>query len=488
MKKSKQIYVNAKQEEFLLARQPDKSLVGGRGIGKSTIMGLENYLRFKHLPGAKFFFAAPTYNSILTKTMPAVEKIWKKLGLKEHLSVDDPGHYVVGRRPLKQWDKPISPPKKYDNVISFYNGFAIEFLSMDRPDLSRGGSYDGGSADEAALMKENQVDTVLRPSIRDNISYFNHWLHGQFSVYTSMPWKQSGNWVLAYEKLMTQFPDDYYYMEATALDNIEVLGEKYIERLRRKLHYLEFQIEVMNMRIKKLPDGFYHAFDDEKHCYQPKYKYGLNERGITSDGTKDINTNEPLDISMDFGGWINLMTIFQKKGRVEQLVDSLFVKDGKSVLDLVDDFCVKHKAHKNKFLRVWGEPRGHDKHALGDNIYTTVSKRFYKNGWKCEVKARAGRTSNHEDRYNHINAILKEDDMRLPILRINEENCKPVIIALQNTQVKPDGKKDKSAEKDRSFPQEHAPHFTDTIDYYFTDKYRSGSFRRKSGAFKAIIR
>ena len=34
-----------------------------------------------------------------------------------------------------------------------------------------------------------------------------------------------------------------------------------------------------------------------------------------------------------------------------------------------------------------------------------------------------------------------------------------------------DGKKDKKNEKNSSFPQELAPHFSDTVDYYLYFKY-----------------
>ena len=128
----------------------------------------------------------------------------------------EPGHYVVGRRSTESWTKPYSRPRKYDNVVSWWNGYCTEFLSMDRLDLQRGGSYDGGSGDEIDLVKKEHINKILLPAIRGNRHRFSSHLHQQFSMYCSMPWERDGNWVLDYEQKMEQFPDEYFYLETTA--------------------------------------------------------------------------------------------------------------------------------------------------------------------------------------------------------------------------------------------------------------------------------
>jgi hypothetical protein len=70
-----------------------------------------------------------------------------------------------------------------------------------------------------------------------------------------------------------------------------------------------------------------------------------------------------------------------------------------------------------------------------------------------------------------MNEVFAETNPLLPILRFNDENCKDAIISMQVTGVRDDYKKDKSKESDRAFPQEHAPHFTDTCDYYIMQKH-----------------
>ncbi len=462
----KKIYFAPKQLKFLEAKQPTTKFLGGRGSGKSTCIAGKARMRFSYMPRAKTFFASTSYNQILTKTLPAVLSKFEDFGLKEDI------HFVIGRKPPKNWDRPYSPPRRYENVMSFFNGYAIEFLSMDRPDLARGGSYDGGDVDEDQNMAQKPITKVLLPSVRGNLHKFNHWMHQQVNFYGSMPWLTKANWVLKYEEKAKAFSDEYFFIEASAQDNIHILGSEWFKRMERELPYHEYLVEILNQRITKIPDGFYHKFDDRKHGYQPIYGYGFGERGIMTEGPKDVVANELLEASFDFSGWFNCATIFQEKDNVEQLKRQFFVKDDEKINELVDKICEHFKQHKFKFIRIWGEPRGHDKNPTGDTIYQQIVARFKKNGWDCEVAVPAGYVSNdHLKRHQMMNDILAEENPYLPKFQVNIDYAKDVIIAMQTTAITPDFKKDKRKEKDRKFPQEHAPHFTDAIDYYFTQKH-----------------
>jgi len=478
MKTSKRIYVNPVQARFLKAfknhshgKRRIKVLIAGRALGKSSVIALRTRENLAALPRAKFFFSSTTYAQILTKTLPAIKHIWKMYGLKEHTRTSN-GHYVIGKRPPEHWDTPYSPPEAYKNVITWFNGYTIEMLSMDRPDLARGGSYDGGDIDEAALVKKEHINTVILPSMRGNLHRYNSPLHYQLGLYSSMPWKTSGQYLLEYEDKAKADPDRYFYIEGTAMDNIQVLGQDFIDFLKQEMSPLEFAVEVMNQRITKVEDQFYTSFDEDVHPYSPKATYGEGPGGITFEGYKDHNPNQLIEVSMDFDGWFNGMICFQESKNEEKAFDSFFVINERKINELIDDFCQEYQ-HKQifKYVRVWGDPRGHDRRPDGPTLYEQIYARFNKNGWGCEIKAKSGRTTNHISRHYFMNELLSGENQRLPKFKINQERCKDVIIALQLTQIKPDFKKNKSKEKDKSFPQEHAPHFTDMLDYYLYEKH-----------------
>jgi len=466
MKRNKYTYYNSKQLEFLQAKQKTRILLWGRGTGKNTTLGGLSELRLIKLPRAKFFFSASTYNQILTKTLPPIELKWNEDGFKEDI------HYVVGRKPPRSWIKPFQAPRRYENIITFINGYTIEFLSMDRPDLARGGSYDGGDIDEAALVSQEHINKVILPSIRGNTHRFKHYLHQNLNLLSSIPWKPSGYYLFDYELKANEDPDNYFYSEANVYDNIHVLTVEGIARLKREMAYSEFRVECLNERITKVSDGFYFGFDEFKHLYKPKYHYGEGKRGITVEGMADYNSSREINMSLDFSGWINLCTLWQGFDHVEKMFDSLYVKEDNKVFELIAKFISKYKKHKKKVILLWGEPRGHDKNPIGDTLYNQIKDQLIKAGWKVVIKAKAKRTTNHVDRYHYMNEVLSERNPRLPKIRINEESCKAVAIAIQSTQVTKDLKKNKSAEKDRNYPQEHAPHFTDTMDYYIVEKYK----------------
>jgi len=79
-----------------------------------------------------------------------------------------------------------------------------------------------------------------------------------------------------------------------------------------------------------------------------------------------------------------------------------------------------------------------------------------------------GKEPPHHEKYLLWANILKENSKGLPKVRINGNNCKSFIIALNNTRViEKDNKftKDKSSEhKNSRVPQEEATHSTDAAD------------------------
>lgn len=469
MTRARHVYLNPKQKEFMKAPQPLKLFLGGRGSGKTHVMGVNQRAKAGAMPRSKGFIAAATYNQILTKTLPAMINSWSQFGLIEGI------HYVIGIRPPKGFDTPISPPKKFANVISWCNGRCIEMVSLDRPDLVRGGSFDDGDIDEAALLKNEHWTKILLPSVRGNRHKF-HGIpyHHQVNFYTSIPWKPSGYWILEFEDKVKAYPKQYHLTEATAYDNIHILGEEGIDRMRREMPHTEFQIEVMNERVVKVDDCFYESFDLEKHTYSPNYSYRENDQGlIVTDKSDDYDPKQIIEATWDFGGWFNCMGVWQAKGMTERWIDSFDDRGlDENLNSVVEKFCTKYAGHGNKLIQFWGEPRGHDREPLTPSIYEQLSAAFRRKGWAVVVMVEPGyATRQHVEHRSFVNSILREEDARLPKVRLNEEANRSPIIAIQSTETTAEGKKDKSKEKDRGYPQHHATHYTDGFDYYLMQKH-----------------
>lgn len=472
----KKVYVNPKQAAFLNATQKRRSFHAGRGGGKSSVLGFNEYLKFNYLPRSKGFLGALTYKQALTKTLPSAMESWAQIGLKEHTGdkPEEQGHYVVCKKPPTSWVKPYQPPRDYSNSITFINGRTKEILSADRPDLLRGGNYDDGDIDESALMKRDIVYKVLMPMIRGNIFRFDHPLHQTFCDYSSAAWLPSGQWIYETEQLAKEFPEEYLYIEGSAKDNIEVLGPGYIEKLRREMSDLEFQVEVENKRIKKLPNGFYPAFDENKHCVTDTYGYDHDDKtGLWLIKDSFYNPNLPLQPSFDFNAAFTSLSLWQENGDEFRQVDELWVKDStqSKVTELCEKLINSYSSHLCKVMFVHGDRNGNNRLVNSPNtFYEEVKIILEKAGWEVNLCVE-GLDPNHRLKHLVINEILSEKRANLPKIRINQDKCKYTIISIESAPILIDFQKNKNSEYE-NIPQERATHLSDTFDNIIYRKYK----------------
>jgi hypothetical protein len=464
----KYVYVNEKQKQFLQARQKTRLMLAGRGSGKTRGgIGYGSAQRVKAMPKGRFFLAGPTFTHILKNLINEVTNAWHSLGW---LRDED---FVMWKRPPKTWELPYSGAEKFEHTISFKNGSCIDILSMDRPDAIRGVSYDGGDWDEYALSNEENWTSVVAPTLRGNIDKFhNQYLHQNVNFFTSIPRTTKGYHVFGFEEKAKSMPDDYFFLEANAYDNIMFWGEKGIERLRNEMGHLRFEVEVMNRRITKAESAFYHKFEIETHTYKSQNDFEFDGNNYLIGKAKDVKSDELIELSFDFGGWFNCCTAYQEREGVEYCVKEFYQKGQNTLSDLIRDVVKHFASHKYKLMRVWGEPRGHNPKDNALTSYQTIKETFASCGWACEIEVPTGyKTEFHSERFDFINEILLENRSDLPKVRFNYENAANLILTLQTTEVNEKKEKDKSREKDRDYPQEKATHLTDSFDYYIMQKY-----------------
>jgi hypothetical protein len=474
-KPPRRVYVNDKQRQFLSATQKRRTFVGGRGSGKTSVAGHQTRMEMNYLPRAKVFLAGLTYTQLSSNTLPSMEDSWRAHGLREYNPKSGFGHYIIGKRPPDDWLKPYQPPRKYENVVSFINGYTIQMLSLDRAELARGGNYDCGHIDESALVKEEHVNKILRPMIRGNIYRFpDSPYHQTFCDYTSVPWLPSGQWVFNTEDLAKSDPKEYFFLESTAYDNVTVLGEKYLRNLRDGMSQLEWDIEVMNMRLTKLPNSFYPNLSEEKHGVWKTFTYEFDdETGKTIPTDSDRDSKRPLEASFDFNAAFTSLTLHQEHGNEFRTLDCLWVKQAATnVLEgLVTKFCDAYEhVQQCKHLVIWGDRNGNNKQVnSGKTFYETIAEKLAERGWTSEVMVH-GLDPDHRLKHIAINELLAETNPRLPVMRINRNKCKFLIISMQQSPINPDWTKNKNSER-QNIPQERATHLSDCFDNIVYRKY-----------------
>ncbi|MDJ1472843.1 hypothetical protein [Xanthocytophaga flava] len=523
--------LNKAQLRILSCGAKEAVFNGPRGVGKSTGIAWLVKEVVEKMPRSSWGICGNTYMGILTRTLPTTVAGLEKLGYIKDV------HFFVGRRAPEQlrWPMPLTQPLKFDHFIHFYNGTGFHLISQDKGGGSaRGLSLDGVITDEALMINKEQFDQDVVPTLRANLRRFGHipFHKGQFH-FTSMPYGNEGKWIMDfgnyYErqdnydfiylrneiiKLQLQFLDNpdrnfrirtweqlqklekecvfyrqkrgkdkgKFYMEASAFDNLKNLGLDYYTRERAKAaSEFTFQVEYLGKRTDKIEGGFYpylsdlHRYSTYDNDYLHSLEYDLEKIGlIDSRADSDCIATQELWLGADWGSKINCLSIGQTREYGFDFINAMFVKTPQILDDVAKNFCNYYKYHLKKVVNFVYDHTGNTQMA---NSKLTYAEQFTKileeHGWTV-YRLTEGAANFHNDKYMLLSRLLKENDPHLPKLRFNKNNCKYLLISMDNAPAR-DGKngieKVKTSEKSTTIPQETATHFSDSGDLIICHLY-----------------
>lgn len=518
MSEKKEVIHNPKQIDFLQKMCHVNVLRWGRATGKTEgpVADFSLY-NIQTMPKSVGFLAGVSYESILTKIIPGIKKGWANWGYNEN------EHYFIRKfAPAKwNWEKPFRSPEKSDYFIHWYNGSGILLLSLDRA-INNGTSTDWAIFDEARFFKKEKVDEITL-TIRDNITKFGSlWNHRSILYTTDMPRTSAASWLFdfdeqmnpklieviyktnllinslvikyqenernatlqeqihkqiqKYEKYLNELRRNATYVsDASTLENINILGLDVIKDFKKNLSDLAFQTSVLNKRIVAVENGFYSAFEPEKHgYYASNYSYidglDLDFSHIKKDSRwdSDVRRDNALIIAMDYNSAIYSMVVGQEIGKELKILNSLYVLNS-NIETLIETFCNYYNNQTRKevlFCYDASAVKGNKERETSPiSMADEVIKQFTKRKW-IVTKKYIGRIPAYRSRYV-LNNLLFNNDPRLSKFSYNRNNCEDLEIALQNVATK-QGKegfeKDKSSERDYNVKPQHSVHLTDAFD------------------------
>tara|TARA_R110002167_G_scaffold364968_1_gene588353 strand:+ start:9078 stop:10613 length:1536 start_codon:yes stop_codon:yes gene_type:complete len=487
------IRLNPAQLVAILAKQKIKMLIWGRGAGKSTILAWFMVMMVKYMPKATFILVGNTYSQILSNTLKSTKNGLRLLGFYEDID------YVVGTRAGKKmgFKMPHEVPDKWDNMIHWSNGTVFQLVSLDNANSGRGINSSGFLSDETSLQDEDKLAISVKNtnrSIPQEIIWKNNPFLFSETYVTSMPITKKGNWVLKYEELCRKDPEKYFYMKATAKSNMENLRPDYFEYMRQSYsNEIIYNAEMLNIQPKEITDGFYAQLNPDIHYYTDYDNSYLESVPITDlDGNhfnckqdRDISAKLPLMISVDYGAGINSLTVSQLHENEYRVVKQFFVKTPKILDDLfINEFIPYYEPFPNKVVKFYGDRSGNSKVANSKLTFSQqAASLLRKAGWRVHMMP-VGNNPPHINKFRLINVMLRSDGRNnngLPKIRINENNCKDLIISLEHAEAIETSKgieKDKRSERRKTVEQEHATHLSDTFDYpiysLFWEKFING--------------
>lgn len=507
--------------------------IWARGVGKTSGgIAPASERRIFGLPRSSGIFVGRTYQQLLTRTLPPVIMGWERMGLKRDQD------FFFGRFGPKSWERPYFTPLDPKHFIHFRNGSGITLISQDIPGSSNGISSDWMVVDEAKLIKKQQLDDETIPTLRGSASGPNRLkfegspLYKSQLYFTDMPTSSSSNWLFKFEQLMEsgqidlilhyqaklqelrismgEAPTDakarnafqeiqrltkrmnqvrgraVHYSEASALDNIEILGEEYIRQMEQTLTRLLFKTSVLNLRLRKVENGFYSDLKPDHHSYDAYDNTYLESLGLDLDQIQemdcrqdgDLDVDQPIEAACDWGSRINVVVSGQRQmiekaqhpkdeGDQFRILSGFHVKAPEKVRDLASKWCIYYKHHRNKTLNFYFDQTATGGHGAADETYVEQwisTCRSY--GWNVN-EIYLGKVPGYAARFNLISDLLKEQRKDLPKLRYNKHNCQSLEISLENAPIEETSagiRKVKTSERDPNVLDEHATDYSDAFD------------------------
>ncbi|MHA1169456.1 MAG: hypothetical protein ACTSRU_16645, partial [Candidatus Hodarchaeales archaeon] len=492
--KAKKTYQNKAQIRALLVNPWSYYGVFGRGTGKSVRILAQRAVDLAYsMPGASFGWYGNTYLNLQANLIPNVIKGFEELGYLEGIN------FVVDKKPPAHFDKSLFTPKTYKHTIVWHTGAIFHLISDDRPDSANGRSLQHLLGDEIKLISYDKMKEAVFPAIRGERIHFSHVPQFQgFTFTTDMPDVEDGRWLLEKEqgmdpdkiklileisvecekikldihnckneakkkrlnKELINFNESLnklrkgtvYFDQGSTLINIDALGLDALDNMLDSLGFEKFKSSCLNIKPDTIENMFYANFSS-KHLYTNfNYEYydayGFNP-DVSSMGDKDCNPDQPLIAGVDFGN-MDSMTLFQKNGNEMKAVKFMYVLAPDIIDDLIDNFANYYKHHRKKHIKVWYDRAANNRRNERNTLAEDFCQLLKKKGWVVEQMSIKWGNVPHHQRRHLWQSILKENDERYPVFRMNESNCKELKSSMQLAPIRiTDGKikKDKRSEQ-----------------------------------------
>lgn len=526
------VYLNPVQMRSYLAYSNHEILIAGRGMGKSEMIIAPRLKRWcEEMPRALIIGEARTYQQHFTRTLPGIFAGLEKLGWVRDRDYWV-GKYAPDKLKI---DKPLFRPIRPEYMIHFRTGTAVALVSHDMPGSANGLSAAAVFGDEAKFLKQEKHKDEVMPAVRGNAHIFgNSSSYGGLLLTTDMPVSNSAQWLLEYgdqnhdeeriasiieiqiyvnelilklhnsgysesqkhyyrteiskwNKLLLEMrrgdPDrginpSFLFHEASSLENIEVLRPSYFQRMMKDLSPLEYRTSILNHRVKQISDGFYPFLSEDKHGYTmfnngylELMGHDLSRHQHDSRQDMDVDTNQPLDIALDYGGNFNCMVIGQMHRSEYRFLKGLHVEAPLKLNDLIQNFKNYYRHHKHKHVRFYYDHTAKQNNAINEYRYyqevTSALVSDVNDQWTVEAHD-IGMTSSYVTRYEMWNDILSDQSNGLAF-KFNLIHCEDWSTSCMLAPAKQGSKgleKDKSSERDQKLVgrRERATHYSDAGD------------------------
>lgn len=468
-----------------------------RGSGKTNAIGDRVEHLSEVMPRSQILLFSDTFKRLEERIVPNILAYFQnEIGLIEN---ED---FIAFRKPPEHFDKPITPIKVFDNVITFSSGLSLCLASQAVPGSANAYNAQAMIVDEAKYCKEQIINTEALPALRGAYDQFGHLPEYRSHWYFTDKFGENISWLLAKkshsdskkinavitlalevirlsEKVKssnsTHTQYDYlhklqpleellqrvrrelvFYSDAAPYENIENLGEKYFRDLKRDLSAYEYGISVENKNPDKAEHSFYPELSSINHYHTIHH---------------DVDKSGSLIIALDYNWRITPMVVAQFNQLPDRAYTTLNVVAAIHTLHphggiehTVNAFAEYFKQHPNKHVYFVYDHTAVGKRPDGATFAKIVCSALAQAGWDV-TEVYMGQAPHHDIKFEQFKKFFKNSaDMAITL---NQVNAAPLITSVENASAvisMGKTKKDKSQEKNLSLDPVAQTDYSDAFD------------------------
>lgn len=370
------------------------------------------------------------------------------------------------------------PEEKIANLLKAVRGYRVQFghspfyrgrtFTTDMPNTSNVGEYDWifkdmKNMDKAMVMTVYKTALVVNEATQEFIAARERFMQThsdadrkeyQNKLRTLNRWRADWYELRKLPKARTVF------LLASSYVNVDILSLEWFEdAMATQLSDVKAAILSMPPRLEA---GMrFYANLGERHFYDDgnilsiQNSFGLRE---TENCTvlRHLNPKRALDAGMDFGN-MNSMVVAQDDGHTLRCLKTFYVLPPAFLRELADAFLAYFAQHEEKTLNLYYDRAGNNYRKQKEDLASKIKAAIEKDGagrstgWTVVLKSKFQGNIAQADEYVFMQELLSGRNKRLPAIRIDSYNCRPLKASLEGARTRKTDKgiiaKDKRSEK-----------------------------------------
>lgn len=465
----------------------------GRASTKTTNFAVERLQEAVYdCAGAPFAWVSDTYANLHKNVIPSLQE-----GLRFHGWEEDV-HYVINKEPPAEWRKNMyNIMSNWKNTMTFFSGFNLTFISLDRPAIGAGRSYVGVFGDEVKYFPEVRISNLLKAVRGYRAKYGDSPFYRSQTFTTDMPDPNNigeYDWILKTAqkndktKLLNLLKVGFVYNDTkkeyaaileTKNEKKILLAQKNMKRwevrwkaLRKDVSLFWIASSYVNVDILSL-DWFSDEFEVglegvfsailsiiPKLSAASRFYSNLSEKHFYFDGNnnkyldtlefgqepdcrilKYLDTNRAIEGGLDVGNTLWFVQ-GQQTGTKYRVLKELYTLPPQYIRAMADEFIRYYKPHKVKQLKLYYDRAANSYSKIGQDVASQMKKAIERDvdgkstGWSVILMSLAQGNIGSNAEYNFMVELMSGGNKKLPQLQIDRTNCPCLKAQLEKTPTK----------------------------------------------------